>query len=65
MEETVWSVDSRGSSSADLPCWHHAMKCYSGSKSQESHFFFSLEERNFLGHVDLAGLRTTDLEQIK
>lgn len=41
------------------------MKRYSGSKSQESDFFFPLEERNSLGHVDLAGLRTTDLEQIK
>lgn len=40
------------------------MKRYSGSKSQESDFFFPLEERNSLGHVDLAGLRTTDLEQI-
>lgn len=41
------------------------MKRYNGSKSLESDFFFSLEERNSLGHVDLTGLRTTDLEQSK
>lgn len=64
MEETVWSIDSRRSFSTDLPYWWHALKRYSGSKSQES-IFFSLEERNSLGHVDLTGLRTTDLEQSK